>query len=153
MGATTEERFEGILRAGEILPEPDIPEAERWSTFDGPKHYPYVRSIGGVSLFDFSHFDADAYSARFPASQWRAFIPYPRGAVSAIWIEIDSQYVAGQLISGSELIAKWTSEEAYGHRIMPHIEAAHVGAVPLKAFRRAFLVHVDDDYFHDVLDR
>ena len=27
---TTEERFDGILRSGEISPEPDIPDSDRW---------------------------------------------------------------------------------------------------------------------------
>jgi hypothetical protein len=150
---TTEERFAGILRAGEISPEPDIPNAERWSTRDGPVHWPYVRFLGGVSLFDFTQFDAETYSKQFPASQWLAFVPYPRRRDSAIWIEIDRQQVAGQLISGPELIAKWKSEEGYGHNIMPQIEAAHLGALPRKAFKRALLVRTDDDQFRDVLAR
>jgi hypothetical protein len=66
---TTEERFEGILRAGEISPEPDIPNAERCNTFDGPIHYPYARFLGGVSLFDFYGFDAEKYSKSFPLTQ------------------------------------------------------------------------------------
>jgi hypothetical protein len=71
---TTEERFEGILRSGEISPEPDIPASDRWSTGLGPEHYPYVRSLGGVSLFDFRQFNAQAYSKKYPLSQWRAFV-------------------------------------------------------------------------------
>jgi hypothetical protein len=149
---TTEERFDRILRSGEISPEPEIPDAERWSTGSGPKHYPYARSLGGVSLFDFRRFDAEEYSRRYPMSQWRAFVPCQRSRNSAVWIEIDHEQLGGQFISGSELIARWEAEEAHGHRIMPHIEAAHLGPVPRRAFKRAFLVRSnDDDQFHELL--
>ena len=148
---TTEDRFAGILSFGEISPEPDIPDAERWGYRDGPVHWPYVRFLGGVSLFDFRQFDAEAYSTRCQGSQWQAFVPYQRPRRSAVWIEIDHEQLPGPFISGSELFARWEAEKAYGHNIMPYIEAAHLGALPRSAFKRAFLVRTDDDHFHDVL--
>jgi hypothetical protein len=149
---TTEERFERILRSGEISPEPDIPDCDRWSTGLGPKHYPYVRFLGGVSLFDFRQFDAEAYSRKYPLSQWRAFVPCQRLRPSAVWIEIDHEQVAAKFVSGSELVARWEAEKAHGHKIMPHIEAAHLGAVPRRAFKKAFLVRINnDDEFHELL--
>jgi hypothetical protein len=36
---THPDRFEMILRSVAILPEPDIPDNERWSTFEGPKFW------------------------------------------------------------------------------------------------------------------
>jgi uncharacterized glyoxalase superfamily protein PhnB len=33
---TTPNRYESILRAGSILPNPDIPESDRWKTAHGP---------------------------------------------------------------------------------------------------------------------
>src|SRR5258708_6756663 len=59
---TNQERFLRILEWGTILPEPDISEHGRWGTAAGPEGYPYVRSIGGVSLFDFRGFEAESYS-------------------------------------------------------------------------------------------
>src|SRR5882672_4084889 len=53
---TYPERFDGILKTGAILPEPVIPDADRWATSRGREHYPYVRMLGGVSLFDFNQF-------------------------------------------------------------------------------------------------
>jgi hypothetical protein len=44
-------RFQGILRSAAILPEPEIPDSERWSTSQGSEWYPYARTLGGVSLF------------------------------------------------------------------------------------------------------
>lgn len=149
---TTEERFGGILSSGEISPEPDIPDSDRWSTGSGRKHYPYVRFLGGVSLFDFRRFDPEEYSRKYPLSQWRAFVPCQRTRHSAVWIEIDHEQVGGHFISGPELIARWETEKAHGHRIMPHIEAAHLGPLPRRAFKRAFLVrNNDDDQFHELL--
>lgn len=50
---TDSERYKGILSAGAILPEPPIPDSDRWETGLGTIGCSYVRSIGGVSLFDF----------------------------------------------------------------------------------------------------
>jgi hypothetical protein len=54
---TNMNRFQGILRSSAILPEPEIPDRERWSTSRGSELYPYVRTLGGVSLFDFRKFN------------------------------------------------------------------------------------------------
>jgi hypothetical protein len=54
---TNVSRFQGILRSAAILPDPEIPDSERWSTSLGSKWYPYVRTLGGISLFDFRRFN------------------------------------------------------------------------------------------------
>ena len=50
-------RFKGIVTSTAIVPEPNIPDSERWGTSKGIKYFPFVRVIGGVSLFDFTAFD------------------------------------------------------------------------------------------------
>jgi hypothetical protein len=60
------ERYKGIISAGAILPEPPIPDSDRWGTGLGTIGCPYVRSIGGVSLFDFRDFDPEEYSKNYP---------------------------------------------------------------------------------------
>src|SRR4051812_34740302 len=89
--ATHPDGFGMILRSGAILPEPDIPECERWSTFQGPKFYPYVRTIGGVSLFDFDGFEPEQYGRQYPMSSWFNFVPYRPEWRSPVWIEIDRE--------------------------------------------------------------
>ena len=42
---THSERFKAILETGAILPEPSIPDRERWGTLEGAEH-PYVRTLG-----------------------------------------------------------------------------------------------------------
>jgi hypothetical protein len=145
---THPDRFKSILACGAILPEPDIPETERWKTSQGESHHSYVRFLGGVSLFDFEDFDPDKYSIKCPASSWAEFIPFRSSWNVAVWIEIKRDCVTSQLITGANLLTQWKSEKAYIHTLMPYIEAAHLGSLPKMAFKRAFLVGEEDNSFH-----
>jgi hypothetical protein len=138
--ATHPNRFEMILRSAAILPEPNIPDNERLSTREGPKSYPYVRTIGGVSLFDFDGFDPEAYGQKYPMSSWFDFVPFRRDWQTSVWIEIDRQVVAPNIVSSQELAARQNAAGAHRHKRMPQIEVAHLGPVPRAAFKRAFLV-------------
>ncbi len=133
---TTPDRYERIVVTGSILPEPDIADSERWKTSQGPDHYPYVRTLGGVSLFDFRGFEPETYSNTHPMSAWTAFVPCPRKATVAVWIEIERAKVAPALIDVDTLVARWKQENAYGHTIMPRIEAAHIGPIPITSVSR-----------------
>jgi hypothetical protein len=145
---THPDRFKSILIVGAILPEPDIPDGDRWKTSRGKDLYPFVRTLGGVSLFDFDHFDPESYVKKNPMSAWHEFVPYRRCWGRSVWIEIDREQVAHQVISGPDLVAKWKSDNAYRHTIMPYIEAAHLGPLPRTAFKQAFLVCEGDDQLH-----
>lgn len=134
---THPQRFRDILIRGAILPEPDIVNGDRWKTIRGPEYYPYVRSIGGVSLFDFYDFDRVRYSERCPSSSWAHFVPFNRDWGRAVWIEIDRAKVAKGFISGPDLIARQNREKAHRHTLMPYIEAAYIGELPRAAFLRA----------------
>jgi len=145
---TAPDHFERILAGGAISPEPNIPDTGRSATSRGKEHYPYVRTLGGISLFDFDHFDQESYTNTFPNSAWHEFVPYRRCWGRSVWIEIDREQVAGQMISASDLLTRWHSDEAYGNKILPGIEAAHLGQLPRTAFKRAFLVGEGDDRLH-----
>lgn len=144
------ERFEAILASGALLPDPEVPDGDRWGTSQGPDYYPYVRTLGGISLFDFDQFDAETYSERCPNSSWCEFVPYQQHWGCSVWIEIDRIQAGPQLISGPDLVARWKADSAYGHNIMPYIEAAHLGPLPRTAFKRAFLVREEDDQFNSL---
>lgn len=145
---THPERFLSIVADGAILPEPDIPDADRWSTGQGPRLYPYVRHIGGVSLFDFYDFEADTYSEKYKLSSWRTFVPYRDDWDGAVWIQIDREKVAEAVISGKDLLEKQKSSGEIARRIMPIIEAAHIGPLSVSSCTRAILIcHSEPDGF------
>ncbi|MDO8281451.1 MAG: hypothetical protein Q7U10_02300 [Thermodesulfovibrionia bacterium] len=131
--STTHERYELILKAGVILPEPGIPDSARWCTTQGAKHYPYVRTLGGVSLFDFTDFDPELYGKNYTAS-WFTFVPLDNNGGNKVWIEINRDLVRNSLIEGRALVDRWKRENAYGHNIMPIIEVAHIGPINVTSF-------------------
>ena len=147
--STHPERFLSILEHGAIVPEPKIHDRDRWKTSSGKEFYPYVRYIGGVSLFDFHQFDPKSYESAYPLSNWYAFVPYVKRSNGAVWIEINRERISGSLLSGCDLLSKWKSDHAYKHAIMPLIEAAHFGPLPRSAFKRALFIGVGDDQFHE----
>lgn len=134
---TNNARFKQILESGTILPEPNIPDSERWSTSQGPQYYPYVRTLGGVSLFDFNGFNPTDYSNRYRASSWEEFIPYRSVWKGAVWIELDTEALGQGFVSGPVLLERWKRDDV-GNRIMPLIEAAHMGSIPVTAFKSVF---------------
>lgn len=137
---TTKPRlFPAIMTSGGLSPEPDIDNAQRWKTSRGPDYYPFVRKIGGVSLFDFRDFHAEQYDQTHPMSSWRAFVPHVESWSGAIWIEIDRYQIADRFVSVDDLVQQWDAGGHHRHTIMPRIEAAHIGVLPCVAFLSAFL--------------
>jgi hypothetical protein len=141
---THPDRFRRILELGSILPVPDPPNPDGWRTMDGEPYRSYAHTLGAVSLFDFDQFDPESYAAKCPMSSWDTFVPYREKWGSAVWIEIDRKMVAPQFIPGPDLVAKWNSDKAHRHGIMPYIEAVHLGPLPKAAFKRAFLIGKGD---------
>ncbi len=137
---THPDRFRSILTRGAIIPNPDIPESERWKTSKGAEFFPYVRKLGGVSLFDFDKFDSESYSENAPLSNWYEFVPFRKDWGCAVWIEIDRARTATNFVSASDLVDRWNNEKANRHPIMPYLEAAYIGELPSTAFVRAFIV-------------
>jgi len=124
---TTKDRFELILKDGFILPDPPIDNSERWGTFSGPEHYPLVRCLDGVSLFDFRNFSVKEYSKKYPLSSWNEFVPFSRTKNSTIWLKFDPEEISDNFIDGKDLLSIWHELKAYGRSIMPIIETAHIG--------------------------
>lgn len=147
---TNAERFNGILKYGFIFPNPSISNSGRWNTACGPKCYPYVRSINGVSLFDFNDFDELEYSKKYPNCQWRNFVPCLSKYDTAFWIEIDPEKIADNLISGKILLEHWKQQKELKRNIMPIIEVAHIGPIPICAFRRVLNYSADTKDFKEV---
>lgn len=135
---TSQERFHIIKTEGFIKPEPNIPNEDRWSTSGGERWYPFVRYLGGFSLFDFpSQFDVADYRHRCPSSSLEAFIPYPESWGHALWIEIDQIKQHQNIIRGCDLW-KRCEVEGQGRRCMPYVEAAHIGEMPITSIRSVY---------------
>lgn len=147
---TTPERFSLIRRDGFIYPEPELADSERWGTVMGESHYPFVRSIGGVSLFDFRGFDEATYSERYPMSSWHSFVPCSHRSDEAIWLEIDIETAAENFVPGSELLAQWKESGQLHRKIMPIIEAAHIGPLPIKLLKRTFKFSMSMGIFEEL---
>ncbi len=125
------------------MPNPNIPDSERWSTGLGKDYFPFVRKLGGVSLFDFQNFDPDEYSQNFPSSSWTEFVPYRMIWGSAVWIEIDRDQVRDNLIDPESIMKKWHQDSVRRPRVMPYIEAGYFGKISVRYFRRILLVNED----------
>ena len=147
---TTEARWEGIRAAGAILVEPPVPDGERHGTAIGPSGYPYARSLGGVSLFDFADFDYEAYKRNCHVDHVARFVPVYSAWHGAVWIEIDRSGVSTSLLSARDLEARRKREQAYGHRLIGSVEGAHIGNVPRTAFIRILLVRRGEREFQTI---
>ena len=133
------ERYMAILKSGFIVPNPEIPDTERWKTRNGPDTYPYVRHLNGVSIFDFTSFDPICYSNAFPMSDWRTFVPLRKNWGASVWIEVDIELIEGQYLDPQQLAKLQKAENAERHTLMPRIEAAVIGRIPLSAFKRTLI--------------
>ncbi len=106
----------------------------------GLNYFPYVRTLEGVSLFDFTDFDPETYSASYPMGSWTEFVPFRDACGAAIWIEIDRAAVRAALIPPAKLVQRWKDTNSHRHRLMPHIEAAHLGPIPSGCWSRILSV-------------
>ena len=136
---TTLDRFEGIRAIGAILPEPNIADAERWHTSQGPDYYPFARTIGGISLFDFQGFDPETYNDKYVMSVWQEFVPFREKEGGAIWLEIDRANVGAEYVNPQALLARWKEGGRLQHTLMPMIEGAYIGRLPVALVRRVLV--------------
>ena len=133
---TSHERIQRILKEGRIIANPDLPDSERWNSGSGPHTYPYVRTLGGVSLFEFLNFDPKTYSEKYPNSMWRSFVPYCVKWGASVWLEIDTSSLGEGYITGPGIVARWKKQGALQHTVMPVIEAASIVPIPTSSIRR-----------------
>lgn len=127
---THPDRFEKTLRTGEILANLDIPDAECWTTSRGPDYYSYVRHIGGVNRFNFC-----------------GFVPIYRGWPNSIWLEIDTREVNGEYVEAKKLWERQDTEGAHRHTLVPRIEAAVIGSIPLGVIEAAHVIREGSEAF------
>lgn len=140
---TSPDRFASILASGAILVNPDIPNSEKWKSA-------FVRKIGGVSLFDFGGFNPDAYEQAHPMCNWHDFVPYRERWGGAVWIEINRDAIADRFTTADDLVTKWKRSNCLSFKIVPRIEAAHIGDLPRSAFCSAFMTWSNGDEIREI---
>lgn len=133
---TSISRFESIKSTGFIEVEPDLPEKERYGI-------PFVRSLGGVSLFDFREFDAQKYDVDFPANSISEFIPFKRIWGRSVWLKIDDAAIAKNLHSGKQIRTLWHDMDSR-KKFMAEVEGAHIGNIPVSAIIGAYQIGEGD---------
>lgn len=132
--ATKPQRWQQIRESEAILPEPPIPDSDRWGTGFGPSHYPFVRSLGGVSLFDFRSFDeARQQEAEATNAKWRAFVPSSPASEYTVWLQLNFDFIRPNFLSPEELVSQWRTRREFRRKIMAVMEAAHIGPIPISA--------------------
>lgn len=125
---TNLERYSMIVSDGCIKANPDIPDCDRWGTKLGEKHFPFVRSLGGVSVFDFRDFDTDA-------KDWTTFVPCRTDWQSAVWIEVDISKLGDSFKSAQSIRELW-HEVNSTRKFITKIEGAVIGSIPKLAFKQ-----------------
>ncbi|MDH6650213.1 UNVERIFIED_ORG: hypothetical protein M2312_004884 [Rhizobium esperanzae] len=134
---------------GFIRSEPSIPDSDRYG---GGRSVSFVRLIGGFSVFDISEpFDVERYRNDFRLSSIDEFMPYRRDWKRSIWIKIDPDACGNAVIRGSATLQRWRVEEAYRHRIMPEIEGAHIGDMPVSSFLGVYSIGEGDSDWQRVV--
>lgn len=141
-------RFLSILASGALKVDPPLPDTERWKAA-APDLYPFVRVLGGISLFDFADFDQDFVESN-SWSSWDVFVPHRRLWGVAVWIEIKRSDVAGSFLSTRKLLNLWDQPGNHRHSIMPWLEAAHIGNLPMSAVASAFITWGRGEKIHEI---
>lgn len=144
---TSRNRFNRIIADGFIRTSPNISDNERWKTSGGPETFPFVRHIGGLSLFDLRSFEPEVYSSRYPVCSWSYFIPVHLQWKESIWLEIEHQRLGPNFVDGPDLLCRWKERQAFRHTIMPNIEACSLADVPTKYVKNAWSISKDDANF------
>ncbi len=129
--STSRERFSSIKNDGIIRVEPSLAKSERWKAQDA-NYYPYVRKIGGVSLFVLNDFNPEVYSNACPMSSWQTFIPFRKNWGASVWIKVRPDQLGEKFIKPSALWERQDHEKAWRHTLMPRIEGALLGDIKLE---------------------
>lgn len=133
---TRPDRVPSIVTSDYIMVEPIIDDKGRWRSWDRP---PFVRKIGGISLFDFEDFNPEKYADSHPLSSWQYFVPHRADWGGAVWLNIDRVAVSESFVSADDIVERWDVTGNRSHNVMPRIEAAHLGNLPVSAISSAFL--------------
>jgi hypothetical protein len=147
---TSISRFKRIVSSREIMAEPDIADTARHGTRRGPKLYPFVRSLGGISVFDFQNFDPAEHFKETGALNWPHFVFGHHTEEDSLWIEINTKKLNDSYLSAKEIRHMW-HESNSNRKFMTGIEGAVLKSVPIDAFRNVLLFSKRDQKFSNLI--
>lgn len=126
--STSIENAKSIVECGAILAEPELSETKRW----GSASLLFVRSIGGISLFDFRLHNS--HSSEFLG----AFVPCKVGFSRTVWFEIELSKLGSSFISADETRLRWINA-GMNTQYMPKLEAASLSAIPIDCIKAVYV--------------
>lgn len=98
----------------------------------------FSRSIGAVSLFDFRN---PSEALRLNPECWTGWLGKERRAPLAVWLRIEAnQCMQRSIIEPHSLFRIWQSQ-GQAYKILPCVEAAHVGSIPIRAITGILLIN------------
>ncbi|AYO14234.1 hypothetical protein D0812_07375 [Vibrio owensii] len=126
--STSIENAKSIVGCGAILAEPELSETKRW----GSATQLFVRSIGGISLFDF----------RLPNSHSSGllsrFVPCKVDLIRTVWFEIDLSKLGSSFLSAEDTRLRWINA-GMNTQYMPKLEAASLCAIPISCIKTVYV--------------
>ncbi|MDP2620303.1 MAG: hypothetical protein Q8P46_09010 [Hyphomicrobiales bacterium] len=125
--ATDLQALEAILSDGTI--RSDLP-AKRYKTA-------LSRKLCGVSLFDFNGTERDIAKQQ---GNWLEWLSRPQQGRLAVWLEINRDALGDSLIDPAEFRAKTDNEGFRSCKVIPYVEACHVGDVPATSIIGALVI-------------
>ncbi len=122
-----------IVAHGEILANPDIEAERRWGGTCESK-YPFVRTLGGISLFDF----------RLPKAHSNdllvRWVPCHVNLTATVWFEIDTSKLQGFFLSAEETRIRW-QEAGMDRQFMPHLEASCLCSIGVQDIKSTYIAY------------
>ncbi|EJV1663834.1 hypothetical protein AB7W88_03095 [Providencia vermicola] len=143
---TTYSRFETIKNVGFIKVNPDIPDQDR--TGNGKKDkYPIVRTINGISVFDFRFVTERFLNNRNHRNKWNWVFNWRYfGHEDLVWISINIEDFKECFLSVEEV----TKKGVEGRRnFIPKLEGAILSDIPLRSFNSISVYSRKDDKWLD----
>src|SRR5690606_33469494 len=125
--STSVERYTMIKADGQITANPALPDSERWGTGLGEDYYPFIRSLGGISVFDFRSFHVKQYNRKYGDSYWSTLVPCRSGWEQAVWIELDILQLGDNFLSGKTVRQLWQDTNSV-RKFIAGIEGAVLGS-------------------------
>ncbi|HGN2068222.1 hypothetical protein [Proteus sp. HMSC14B05] len=128
--ATTATRFKLIKKNGFIKINPNIPDQDRTGCGNKEK-YPLVRTLKGISIFDFRIVDEKYLNDHY--SHWNWVLVSGVEYEDIIWISINLDKLKDCFLSGEEVSAIANNSKEY-RKYIPKIEGAILCDIPLSSF-------------------